>query len=58
MTGRVSNLVASIGAALITYRCARAADALVLRFVQPPRGEVLLVSDAILATALGVVVYL
>ena len=58
MTGRVSNMLASIGGAVITYRCARAADALVLRFVQPPRGEVLLVSDAILATALGVVVYL
>src|ERR1700730_7590456 len=58
MIGRVSNVLASLGAAALTYRCARAADALVLRIVHPPRGEVLLVSDAILATALGVVVYL
>jgi sigma-B regulation protein RsbU (phosphoserine phosphatase) len=58
MTGRVANVLASIGAAVIIYRSARAADALVLRIVHPPRGEVLLVSDAILATALGVVVYL
>ena len=58
MIGRVSNVLASIGAAVISYRCARAADALVLRIVHPPRGEILLVSDAILATALGVVVYL
>src|SRR5580700_10378816 len=58
MTGRVANVLAAISAAVITYRCARAADALVLRIVHPPRGEVLLVSDAILATALGVVVYL
>jgi sigma-B regulation protein RsbU (phosphoserine phosphatase) len=58
MSGRVANVLAAISAAVITYRCARAADALVLRIVHPPRGEVLLVSDAILATALGVVVYL
>jgi sigma-B regulation protein RsbU (phosphoserine phosphatase) len=48
----------SIGAAVITYRTARFADALFLRIVQPPRGEVLLISDAILATAFGFVVYL
>jgi len=58
MTRRVSNLVASIAAAVITYQLARAADALVTRIIRPPRGEVLLVSDMILATALGVVVYL
>src|SRR6266850_7798631 len=58
MTRRVLKIVASIAATFITYRCARAADALVLRLVHPPRGEVLLVSDVILATAFGVVVYL
>jgi sigma-B regulation protein RsbU (phosphoserine phosphatase) len=58
MTRRVWIVVASIAAAFITYRCARAADALVLRLVHPPRGEVLLVSDVILATAFGVVIYL
>src|ERR1700724_2857521 len=58
MIGRVSNVLASIGAAVLTYRCARAADALVLRVVHPPRGEVLLISDVILATAFGAAVYL
>src|SRR5258708_15611293 len=58
MTGGAWNLVASIGATGITYACARAADALVLRVVRPPRGEVLLVSDLILATAFGVGIYL
>ena len=58
MTRRVWNIVVSIAAAFITYRCARAVDALVLRLVHPPRGEVLLVSDLILATAFGVVLYL
>src|SRR5712692_347622 len=58
MTGRVWNIVASIAATLVTYRGARGADALVLRLVHPPRGEVLLVSDVILATAFGVVIYL
>src|SRR6267378_2916796 len=58
MTRRVLNIVASIAAAFVTYRGARAADALVLRLVHPPRGEVLLVSNMILATAFGVVIYL
>jgi serine phosphatase RsbU (regulator of sigma subunit) len=58
MNSRVSSIVASIAAAVVTFRCARVADALVLRVVRPPRGEVLLVSDVILATAFGVVVYL
>jgi sigma-B regulation protein RsbU (phosphoserine phosphatase) len=58
MTRRLWSVFASIAAAVVTYRCARAADALVLRVVRPPRGEVLLVSDLILATAFGVVVYL
>src|ERR1700681_1565183 len=58
MARRVSNVFASIGTAVITYRCARAADALLLRVVHPPRGEVLFISDVILATAFGVAVYL
>src|SRR5229473_2582354 len=58
MTRRVSHVLASIGAAIITYACARAGDALVRRVVHPPRGEVLLISDVILATAFGVVIYL
>src|SRR5258708_22897822 len=58
MTGGAWNLVASIGATGITYACARAAAAPVWRVVGPPRGEVLLVSDLILATAFGVGIYL
>jgi serine phosphatase RsbU (regulator of sigma subunit) len=58
MTHRVPNALASIGAAVVTFGLARAADALFLRVVHPPRGEVLLISDVILATAFGAVVYL
>jgi len=58
MTRRLSNVFVSIGVAVISYRCARAADSLFLRVVHPPRGEVLLISDLILATVFGVVVYL
>jgi hypothetical protein len=58
MTGRAWNSVAAFATASITYRSARLADALVVRIVHPPRGEVLLVSDVILATAFGVVIYL
>jgi predicted outer membrane lipoprotein len=58
MTRPVANLAASIATAVITYELARAADLLVLRVIRPPRGEVLLVSDVILAAAFGVVVYL
>jgi sigma-B regulation protein RsbU (phosphoserine phosphatase) len=58
MTRRVSNVLASIGAAVITYASARAGDVMIRRVVQPPRGEVLLISDVILATAFGVVIYL
>ncbi len=58
MTRRLGNAVASVAAAFVTYRCARIADVLVLRFVRPPRGEVLFVSDVILATAFGIVIYL
>ena len=58
MTRRVSSIVASIVVVFVTFRCARAADALILRVIRPPRGEVLLASDVILATAFGVAVYL
>jgi len=58
MTGRLWNSVAAIATASITFRSARLADALVVRIVRPPRGEVLLVSDLILATAFGAVIYL
>jgi sigma-B regulation protein RsbU (phosphoserine phosphatase) len=58
MTRRVWIVFSAAAAAFMTYRCARAADAVVLRVVRPPRGEVLLVSDAVLATAFGVAIYL
>ncbi len=58
MARRVGTVIAAIGVAVITYQAARAADALFLRAVHPPRGEVILISDLILATALGAVVYL
>jgi len=58
MTKHVWNSVASIAASLVTYRCARVADALVMRVVHPPRGEVLFVSDVILATAFGIAIHL
>ena len=58
MTKHVWNSVASIAASFVTYRCARLADALVVRVVHPPRGEVLFVSDLILASAFGIAIYL
>jgi len=58
IAARVWSSLASIASAVIVYRCARVADAFVLRVVHPPRGEVLLVSDLILAAVFGVVVYL
>jgi serine phosphatase RsbU (regulator of sigma subunit) len=58
MTKHVWNSVASIAASFVTYRCARLADALVVRVVHPPRGEVLFVSDVILASAFGIAIYL
>ena len=58
MTRRLSNVFASIVAAAITFRGARLADALFLRVVHAPRGELLLISDVILATAFGVAVFL
>ena len=58
MTRRVWNSIASVGAALATYGAARATDFLVVHVVHPRRGEVLAVSDMMLATAFGVVIYL
>jgi sigma-B regulation protein RsbU (phosphoserine phosphatase) len=58
MTGRVWNALVSIAVAVITYRCARVADFLFIQIVHPPRGEVLVFSDAILATAFGAAIYL
>jgi sigma-B regulation protein RsbU (phosphoserine phosphatase) len=58
MSQRAFNLVRSIGVAVVTYGSARAADLLFLRVVRPPRGEVLFVSDLILAAAFGGAVYL
>jgi sigma-B regulation protein RsbU (phosphoserine phosphatase) len=58
MTVRVWSFLASVAGATTAYGCARAADALVLRVARPPRGEVLLVSDVILAAAFGIAVYM
>jgi len=58
MTSRVRNVIASLGAALATYGMARATDFLVVHAVHPRRGEVLVVSDMMLATAFGVAIYL
>ena len=58
MTKHVWNSVVSIAASFVTYQCARLADALVVRVVHPPRGEVLFVSDLILASAFGIAIYL
>jgi len=58
MIKHVWNSVASIAASFVIYRCARLADALVARVVHPPRGEVLFVSDLILASAFGIAIYL
>jgi hypothetical protein len=58
MTTRVRNVIVSLGAALVTYGVARAADLVMLRVIRPPRGDVLLVSDVVLATAFGVALYL
>jgi sigma-B regulation protein RsbU (phosphoserine phosphatase) len=58
MTGRAWNAMVSVGAALATYGMARAADVIVFQVVHPRRGEILVVSDVILATAFGVVVAL
>lgn len=58
MTSRVRNAIASLGAAFTIYGAARAADYLVVHVVRPRRGEVLAVSDMMLAAAFGVAIYL
>jgi sigma-B regulation protein RsbU (phosphoserine phosphatase) len=58
VTRRVANLAASVAVAVLTYQFARAADWLFVHLARPRRGEVLVVSDLILGTAFGVVVYL
>jgi sigma-B regulation protein RsbU (phosphoserine phosphatase) len=58
MNRTVRNVIASVGAALAIYGAARAADFIVLHVVHPRRGEVLVVSDVMLATAFGVAIYL
>ena len=56
MTTRFWNAIVAINAVLVTYGVARAADLVMLRVVHPPRGDVLLVSDMVLATAFGVAI--
>jgi serine phosphatase RsbU (regulator of sigma subunit) len=58
MTVRVRNLIVSASAALATYAVARAADLFVRYALHPRRGELLVGSDVILATAFGVMIYL
>jgi sigma-B regulation protein RsbU (phosphoserine phosphatase) len=58
MNTRRWNVAAAIGVTLATYGFARAADLVLFSVVHPRRGEILFVSDMILATAFGVVVYL
>ena len=58
MTAPVSNAFIAIGAVMITFGGARAADAFVLRVVHPPGSELLFISDAVLSTAFGIAVYL
>jgi len=58
MTRRVGNLIASVIAALVIYGAARATSFLVLHLIHPRRGEILAVSDMMLATAFGVAIYL
>ena len=58
MNRRIRNVMASLGAAFVVYGAARAASFLVVHVVHPRRGEVLAVSDMMLATAFGVAIYL
>ena len=58
MTAPVSNAFIAVGAVMITFGGARAADAFVLRVVHPPGSELLFISDAVLSTAFGIAVYL
>jgi phosphoserine phosphatase RsbU/P len=55
---RLENLLGSVGATVVTYAAARTADVFVWRAVHPARGQVLFVSDIILAAAFGGAVYL
>ncbi|MCU1384716.1 MAG: proteincache protein [Acidobacteria bacterium] len=56
MITRFRNAIVALSATLVTYAVARAADLVLLRVVHPPRGDVLLVSDVVLATAFGVAI--
>ena len=58
MTRRVWSAIASAAAAVAIYGAARGADYFVVHVVHPRRGEVLAVSDMMLATAFGVAFYL
>lgn len=58
MTASVSNALIGIGAFMITFGGARAADAVVQQGVHPPGSGLLLISDAVLAAAFGIAVYL
>jgi phosphoserine phosphatase RsbU/P len=58
MTRRILNVLGSVAVAVVTYRIAREADWLFIHSIHPPRGEVLVISDAILSTAFGVAIYL
>jgi phosphoserine phosphatase RsbU/P len=57
ISGQLRNAFVALGVAVLAFRCSRIGDGLAVRIVHPPRGEVLLVSDMILATAFGVVIY-
>jgi sigma-B regulation protein RsbU (phosphoserine phosphatase) len=58
MTRRVWSAIVSAAVTVAIYGAARAADYLVVHLVHPRRGEVLVVSDMMLATAFGVAIYL
>jgi len=51
-------LAAAAGSAIIIYSCVRWLDGFVVQVLQPPRGEIRFVSNAILASAFGVALYL
>jgi sigma-B regulation protein RsbU (phosphoserine phosphatase) len=58
MTGRLGIAFASGAVTAVIYGAARAADFVVVHLVHPRRGEVLAVSDMMLATAFGVAICL
>src|SRR5258707_995566 len=58
MTAWARNMIASAGSAVAIYGAARGVDFLVVHVVHPRRGEVLVGSDMMLATAFGVAIYL